>query len=122
MPMCIDLLKKVRFFNRFDDEVLKLLLTKVTLRRLKPNSVLFFKGPEAAILVAGQLHLLSHEEDLACPFIAATYNPGDLIGLPAIDNGWHNAKHSWVCAWEECDVFMISSEYLSYLWDLQKQF
>lgn len=84
----INLLKKVRFFNRFDDETLKMMLTKVTLRRLPKNSVLFFKGEEAAILVAGQLHLLSHEEDLACPNIVATYNPGDLIGIN-IDNGWH---------------------------------
>ena len=67
------------------------------------------------------MHLLSHEEDLACPFIAATYNPGDCIGID-IDNGWHKAKHSWICAWQDCDVFMLSSQYLHYLWDVQKQF
>jgi len=40
----IDLLKKIRFLNRFDDEQLKMLLTKVTCRRIKKNSVLFLKG------------------------------------------------------------------------------
>ena len=30
----IDLLKKIRFFNRFDDDALKLMLTKVTLKKL----------------------------------------------------------------------------------------
>lgn len=49
----VDLLKRVRFFNRFDDEALKMMLTKVTLRKLDKNSVLFFKGPEAAILLSG---------------------------------------------------------------------
>lgn len=49
----VDLLKKVRFFNRFDDESLKMMLTKVTLRKLDKNSVLFFKGPEAAIVLTG---------------------------------------------------------------------
>lgn len=98
-----------------------MMLTKITLKRLEPNSVLFFKGEEAAIIVSGQLHLLSHEEDLACPYIAATYNPGDVIGIN-IDNGWHNAKHSWICAWEECNVFMISTTYLKYMWDNMKRF
>jgi CRP-like cAMP-binding protein len=117
----IDLLKKVRFFNRFDDESLKMMLTKVTLRRLKRNSVLFFKGEEAAIVVSGTLHLLCHEENLACPNIACTYNPGDVIGLN-IDNGWSDAQHSWICAWEECDVFMISDGYLNFMWDNMKKF
>lgn len=98
-----------------------MMLTKVTLRRLPKNSVLFFKGPEAAILVSGQLQLLSHEEDLACPYIACTYNPGDVIGID-VDNGWHKAKHSWICAWEPCDVFMISTTYLNYMWDSMKRF
>jgi hypothetical protein len=44
VPHVIDLLKKIRFLNRFDDEQLKMLLTKVTCRRIKKNSVLFLKG------------------------------------------------------------------------------
>lgn len=75
-----------------------MMLTKVTLRRIKPNSVLFFKGEEAAIVVSGTLQLISHEHDLACPYIACSYNPGDVIGLD-IDNGWSDAQHSWICAW-----------------------
>jgi hypothetical protein len=87
----IDLLKRVRFFNRFDDEALKMMLTKVTFKRIEKNSVFSLKGPEAAILISGQLTLLSHDEDLENPYIACTYNPGDVIGIP-VDNGWHNAK------------------------------
>lgn len=97
------------------------MLTKVTLRRLQPGQILFFKGPEACVIMSGQLHILSHEEDLADPYICATYNPGDIIGLN-IDNGWHNAQHSWICAWQQCDVLMISKNYLEYLWDMQKRF
>jgi len=67
-----------------------MMLKKVTLRRLKPNSVLFFKGEEAAIVVTGTLHLITHETDLVYPHIACCYNPGDVIGLD-IDNGWSDA-------------------------------
>jgi CRP-like cAMP-binding protein len=121
MGKVISLLHKVRFFNRFDSDALKMMLNKVTLKRLKKNEVLFFNGEEAAILVSGKLHLLSHENDIACPFVATTYNPGDLIGLD-IDNGWSDAQHSWICAWEDCDVLMISDAYLNYMWDSMKSF
>jgi len=117
----IDLLKKVRFFNRFDDDALRMMLTKVTLRRLKPQSVLFFKGEEAALVVSGSLHLLSHEHDVSNPFITCSYNPGDVIGLD-IDNGWSDAQHSWICAWDEVDVLMISDSYMNYMWDSMKRF
>jgi len=98
-----------------------MMLKKVTLRRLKPNSVLFFKGEEASIVISGSLHLITHETDLAYPNIACSYNPGDVIGLD-IDNGWSDAQHSWICAWEEVDVFMISDGYMNYMWDTMKRF
>lgn len=37
IDIVIDLLKRVRFFNRFDSEMLKNMLTKVTMRRLEKN-------------------------------------------------------------------------------------
>lgn len=118
----ISLLKKIRFFNRFDDDALEMMLNKVTLKRLKKNSVLFFKDAEAAILVSGNLHLLSHEENIACPYIAATYNPGDVIGIDN-DNGWYGGKHSWLCSWDtHCDVFLISDAYIEYMWDNMRRF
>jgi len=86
----IDLLKKVRFFNRFDDDSLRMMLKKVTLRRIKPSDVLFLKGEEAAIVITGTVNLITHEEDLVYPHVACCYNPGDVIGLD-IDNGWSDA-------------------------------
>ena len=82
---------------------------------------MFFKGEEAAIVLSGSLQLISHELDLSCPYIACSYNPGDVIGLD-IDNGWSDAQHSWICAWEEVDVFMISDGYMNYMWDTMKRF
>ena len=67
-----------------------MMLLKVTLRRIQKGEVLFFKGEEAAILVSGRLHLLCHEKCIDTPYVAVTYNPGDIIGLP-IDNGWSDA-------------------------------
>lgn len=86
----VSLLSKVRFFNRFDSDTLRMMLGKVTLRRIEKNQMLFFKGEEAAILVAGKLHLLSHEDSLDTPYVATTYSPGDAIGLD-IDNEWSDA-------------------------------
>lgn len=65
--------------------------------------------------------MLSHEEDLANPYIAATYNPGDVIGIDN-DNGWYGGQHSWLCAWEEVDVFLISDAYVLYMWENMKKF
>jgi hypothetical protein len=72
-------------------------------------------------VISGKLHLISHELDLATPYVATTYNPGDCIGLD-IDNGWSDAEHSWIVSWQVCDVFMISDGYLSYMWDTMKKF
>jgi hypothetical protein len=94
----IDLLMNLRFFNRFDNDQLKMLLTKVTFKKVRTRSVQFFKENEGCIVVSGCLHLLTHEHDLASPMIAATYYPGDIIGI-GIDNGWYQQKHSWLCAW-----------------------
>jgi len=117
----IFLLKKVRFFNRFDDDAIRQMLTKVTLKKIAKNSVLFFEDEEACILVRGQLNLLCHEDNIACPYIAASYNPGDVIGID-IDNGWYGGKHSWLCAWEEVHVFLISDTYMNYMWDTMRRF
>lgn len=97
------------------------MLTKVTLKRLKKNQVLFLRDAEAAILLSGQLHLLSHDEDLVNPCIVASYNPGDVIGIDN-DNGWYAGQHSWLCAWDEVDVFLISNTYMKYMWDNMKLF
>lgn len=73
------------------------------------------------MLLSGQLHLLSHEKDLINPCIVASYNPGDVIGIDN-DNGWYGGQHSWLCAWEEVDVFLISDTYIQYMWDNMKLF
>ena len=67
--LIIDLLRRVRFFNRFDFESLRNLLSHVTLRKVPKRTLLFLEDKEAAIIVAGQLYLFSHEEDVACPCI-----------------------------------------------------
>lgn len=53
IDIVIDLLKRVRFFNRFDSDALRNLLSKVTMRKLHANEVLFFKGEEASIVISG---------------------------------------------------------------------
>ena len=47
-------------------------------------------------------------------------NPGDIIGLAAIDGGVSRDVQVWSCAWEDCDVFLIGIEYLKYMWDMLK--
>jgi len=49
----IDLLGKVRFFNRFDADTLTALLKKVTFKRIKEREILFMEEDEAAIIVSG---------------------------------------------------------------------
>lgn len=114
------LLQRIRFFNRFDKDVLRMLLTKVTLHTVEKRTVLFLKPDEAAIMLTGQLYLFSHKDDVASPCVQAIYNPGDIIGVSEIDEGWSREQDSWIVAREECDIFLVSIEYIKYLWDLMK--
>lgn len=118
----IDLLRRVRFFNRFDFECLRNLVSHVTLHKVEKRTLLFLEQSEAAIIVAGQIYLFSHEEDVACPCLQAIYNPGDIIGIEQLDNGWSRAQHSWLVANEDCDVFLCAKGYVNYMWDRMKKF
>jgi hypothetical protein len=73
-------------------------------------------------MVSGQMQLFSHSEDVASPCIASLLNPGDIIGFDEIDNGLSNDEHSWVCAPDRADIFILSKEYMKYLWDKMKKF
>ena len=88
IDLVIDLLRRIRFFNRFDFESTRNMLTHVTLKKIPKRSLLFLEKSEAAIIVAGQIYMFSHEEDVACPCLQAIYNNGDIIGIEKLDNGW----------------------------------
>lgn len=98
IPQVLDLLGKLRFFNRLEPDQIKRTLNKVTLTRVEPRGVLFLKPDESAIVIAGQLQLFSHEEDVAYPCLQAIFNPGDIVGLPEITNGWTTQQHDWIVA------------------------
>lgn len=117
IPQVINLLSKLRFFNRFPDETLNLMIKQVTLKTLKKGHVLYLNKNEAVIVLTGKIHMMSYQKDLLCPHVSRLYHPGDIIGLPAIDSGWSTAEHSWPFTMEDCDLFYISTAYLSFLWD-----
>ena len=113
-------MSKLRFFNRFPNENLELLVKKVTLRKLKKGEVLYLNKDEAVIVLTGKIHMMSYKNDLMCPHVSRLYHPGDIIGLPAIDDGWSTAEHSWPFTMEDCDLFFISQNYMSFMWDQMK--
>lgn len=76
---------------------------------------------EVAVVVAGSIHLVSHAASITEPTVIAILNPGDIIGFASIDNGLSRDLNCWVCAWEQCDVFILSTDYLRYMWDSMKQ-
>lgn len=51
--LVIDFLRRVRFFNRFDFESLRNLLTHVSLRKVNTRTLLLLEKNEAAIIVSG---------------------------------------------------------------------
>lgn len=51
--LVIDLLRRVRFFNRFDFDSLRNLIAHCSLRKVKKSTLLFLEKSEAAIIVAG---------------------------------------------------------------------
>ena len=53
LPEVVNLLKKISFFDRFDDDILQMMLQKVSFRRIKKRGVVFLNPDEAAIVVQG---------------------------------------------------------------------
>ena len=96
------------------------MLKKVTLKKMKRGDVLYLRPDEAAILVTGTLHMITYEKDILVPHIARMWTPGDLIGLSELNNGWCRMEHCWSVAWQDCDLFFISADYLRYMWDQMK--
>lgn len=72
------------------------MLKRVTLKRLHAKKVLYLNKNEAVIVLTGKLHMMCYSKDLQCPYVSRLYHPGDIIGLPSIDDGWSTAEHSWV--------------------------
>jgi hypothetical protein len=68
------------------------------------------------------MFLYSHSEDVAAANISAILNPGDIIGFDEIDNGLSNDEHTWISAHHRADIFVLSKEYIKYLWDKMKKF
>lgn len=60
VPEVLNLLSKIRFFNRFSEEHLMLLLRRVTLKKLPKRQALYLQDGECAIVVAGKLHMMSY--------------------------------------------------------------
>lgn len=56
----LNLLSKVRFFNRFSEEHLMLLLRRVTLKKLPKRQALYLQDGECAIVISGKLHMMSY--------------------------------------------------------------
>jgi hypothetical protein len=54
--------------------------------------------------------------------LSAIYDAGDIIGFPEIDNGLSRDEHAWICAPSQADIFVISMDYVRYLWDKMKRF
>lgn len=91
------------------------------MRTVKKGTLLFLEEDEAAVIVAGQLYLFNHSKDVSCPSVQAIYNNGDILGIPEISNGWTRQQHDWIVAREDCDIFLTSREYLSYMWHIMKK-
>ncbi len=88
IPDVIKDLQRIRFFNRFDSDTLYQMMRKTDLRVINANKLLFLDDDKSGIVLNGQLYLFSHSKDVATPILQAIYNPGDIIGNSAIDQGW----------------------------------
>ena len=95
-------------------------MKKVDLRVIQKHNLLFLEPDQCAIVINGNLNLFSHEHDVATPTLQAIYTPGDIIGNSSIDGGWSRNTHSWIIAYKECDVLVMNTEYVNYLWDRMK--
>lgn len=114
-------LQRVRFFNRFDRETLYQALKMTDLRTIGKDSLLFLEDDESAIIVNGNLYCFTHKDDVSTPSLQAIFNPGDIIGNSKIDGGWSRETHSWIIAYNNCDILVMKTAYVDFLWDKMKE-
>ena len=117
IPQVVQELQYIRFFNRFEKDTIYQMMKKADLRIVKQQHLLFLEEDQSAIVINGCLHLFSHTVDVQTPILQAIYNPGDIIGNSQIDKGWSRDTHSWILAYQECDILVINTQYVNYLWD-----
>jgi len=96
------------------------MMKKTDFRTIQKHFLLFLEPNECAIIINGNLNLFSHKDDVATPILQAIYNPGDIIGNSAIDGGWSRDTHSWIIAYNSCDILIMNKEYVDYMWDKMK--
>jgi hypothetical protein len=97
------------------------MMKKTDLRVVSKHSLLFLEPDQCAIIINGDLNMFSHKDDVAIPILQAVFTPGDIIGNSAIDKGWSRDTHSWIIAYQDCDILVMNIEYVNYLWDKMKQ-
>ena len=114
-------LQRIRFFRRFDGATLLQMMKKTDFRIVQKKQLLFLEPEHCAIVINGSLALFSHKADVATPKLQAMYGPGDIIGNSKIDGGWSREMHSWIIAYEDCDILLINREYVDFLWDKMKR-
>ena len=91
------------------------------LRVVLKNNLLFLEPDQSAIIVNGNLHMFTHKDDVSTPSLQAIFTPGDIIGNSAIDGGWSRETHTWIIAYINCDILVMKTEYIDYLWDKMKE-
>lgn len=97
------------------------MMKKTDFRIVRECQLLFLEPEHCAIVINGSLSLFSHKEDVATPILQAMYGPGDIIGNSKIDGGWSRQMHSWIIAYEDCDILLINREYVDFMWDKMKR-
>jgi hypothetical protein len=50
-----------------------MMLKKVSIKKVRKNEVLYLNNEEAAIVLSGNLHLVSYEKDVIVPYVARMY-------------------------------------------------
>ncbi len=74
LPVVIQGLSKVRFFNRFDSDALHQILIRTEMKIIKAREILFLEENRGAILVNGQLFMLDHSEVVATPQVISVFS------------------------------------------------
>jgi len=96
------------------------MLKMADFRVVLKHNLLLLDPDESAILIRGNMYLFSHKEDVKIPSLQAVFSPGDIMGNSAIDNGWTREVHSWIITYAQCDILVIKTKYLDYMWEKMK--
>ncbi|KAL4431885.1 hypothetical protein ABPG74_012697 [Tetrahymena malaccensis] len=109
-------LKLLSFFNRFEENDLKKILSTMKFSTVPKKKIIFPKANEVLVIVAGHILVQDHINNLEHPDIISYFSEGDIIGFEEKDNGLCTIPDIWFASQTEVETLSFPKSTFVDLW------